>query len=262
MKEITWKDFETALLNTDAAIIPVGVIEHHGLHAPMGLDTFVAEEIAKRLSQNANALLVPVVNYGCLKVSKIATMWPGTISISPETMANLYSEIGTELARHGVKRIVFVNAHVGNGPALEIAISRIRDKTGAAVGILEWWAAAKEELKKYAMETPFKADHAGEIETSMLFASNGARFAKMERAVANPFPSPSELLSKEEYDMYMNGIKFVRDMDQRYLGASGNYGDPKKASAEKGDAIINATVATGMALLKALSRYVGETKKI
>lgn len=232
-KELTWKDFQTLVSKTDAAIIPVGVIEHHGLHAPCGLDTFVAEEIAKRLAEKSGALLMPTIEYGCLRVGKDGTMWPGTIAISAETMTNLYSEIGIELARHGIKRIVFVNPHNGNQAALEIAMSRIKEKTGTAVGILEWWSAAKTELRKFALNTPFLADHAGEVETSLLFCTEGAKCAKMDRAVANPSPTPSDLLSEEEYEMYMAGIKFTRAMDQRYLGQSGNYGNPKMASKKK-----------------------------
>ena len=89
--EMTWKEFSDRIRESDVAIIPVGVMEVHGLHAPLGFDNYIAEEIAKRLAVKAKSLLMPVVKYGCCKIVYDATFWPGTVSISPETMASLYA---------------------------------------------------------------------------------------------------------------------------------------------------------------------------
>ena len=182
--EMTWKEFSDWIRESDVTIIPVGVMEVHGLHAPLGFDNYIAEEIAKRLATKAKCLLLPVVKYGCCKIVYDATFWPGTISISPETMASLYAEIGTELARQGVRRIVFVNGHFCNTPALDIACYRIWSQTGTACGILEYWNVVPDELM--AIREKGAGMHADEAETSLLLCSSGARFVDLSKAVKNP----------------------------------------------------------------------------
>jgi creatinine amidohydrolase len=251
MNEMSWKEFADLLRETDIAIIPVGVLEAHGLHAPLGSDTYIAEEIAKRLAQKINAILLPPIHYGCLKVMYDATMWPGGISVSAETLVNLYTEIGNELARQGVKRIIFVNAHWCHQPILDMVVPRIRADSGAATGILAWWVAASPELKEMEAES----DHAGKIETSILLATDARAHINMEKAVANPPPSPPKL-SPAEFNVRKLGLHLIREFDKRYLGDSANYGDPKKADVKIGEKLISAAVTRGAELAEALRSYV------
>ena len=235
-------DFAKATKKTDMAVIPVGVLEAHGSHGPLGFDNYVAEDIGKRLATKVGAILMPLISYGCCKVVYDATVFPGTVSISPETMIRLYTETGKELARQGIKRIIFSNGHFGNSPALMIAIYNIWNETGTACGVLEHWVAANDVRSKLFK----RPGHAGESETSVLLASEGASFVKMDRAVVHLPPD-----TDAEKKVKAAGIKsYTRVMP------APNHGDPRDATKEKGEGAVNSTVEKGIALFEALKTYV------
>lgn len=249
-EEITWKEFADLLKETDVGIVPIGVLEVHGYHGPLGFDNYIAEEIAERLAKKVKSIVFPILKYGNNTTRYDCTMWLGTISISSETLANLYTEIGKELARQGIKRIVFVNGHYCNTPALEIAASRIWMETGVAVGILEWFMVARDEIRKISLWEP----HADETETSMLLATKWARLVDLSKAVANPGVNVSE--EEREWRTLLLGSKITHAEDERYLSKAGNYGDPRLATKEKGDRVIDVTVERGVKLIEALKAHV------
>lgn len=251
--ELTWQEFAELLTETDLAIIPVGVLEVHGLHAPIGLDNWVAEEIAERLSMKVRAALFPVIKFGHSVERADTSCWSGTISISTETMARFYTEIGKELSRHGFKRIVFVSGHFNNANALSTAAYNIWNETGSAVGILEWFTAAGKEVSKYS-----KCPHADALETSLLLTTKKADLLKLDKAQANPNPIPP---LKDEIVLWDRGLqdKYTYSLDSRYLQEVGNWGDPSQIRKEgvkiwksRGEEVINATVNVGVQLVKPL----------
>lgn len=94
-------------------ILPVGVVEEHGAHLPLGSDSFAAEAYAAatapHLEQSGyEVIIAPTVPYG---VARAAIDFPGTLSLEPETLKSLIVEIGCSLAKHGLKRLVILNGH-------------------------------------------------------------------------------------------------------------------------------------------------------
>ena len=94
-------------------ILPVGVVEEHGAHLPLGLDSFAAEiysaSAAPHLEEAGYEVVVaPTINYG---VARAAIDFPGTLSLEPETLRSMVVEIGRSLARHGFNRLVILNGH-------------------------------------------------------------------------------------------------------------------------------------------------------
>lgn len=85
----------------------------------------MAEEIAWRLAKKVPSILMPAVRYGCQEVGYSGSHWSGAISISAETLLSLYFDIGKELLCQGVRRLVFVNGHLGNTPILELEAYKI-----------------------------------------------------------------------------------------------------------------------------------------
>lgn len=246
VEEMTFEEFRDAVKQTDKAVIPIGVIEVHGPHGPLGFDNYICEEIAERLAEQTDALLLPALKYGCCKMVYDQTVFPGTISISVKTLIDLYTEIGTELARQGVKRIIFVNGHFGNSAALETAVFQIWEKTGTAVGVLEHWTAASDLRSKLFT----KPGHGGESETSLLLASKGAKLLKMDKAVEHSRP-----FTPAEKELQSVGARIYSQV----LGVP-SYGDPKLATKEKGEQAINATVKKGLAMFEVLAKNVRQTK--
>src|SRR3990167_7417521 len=94
-------------------ILPVGVVEEHGAHLPLGLDSFAAEvyagAAAAHLEEAGYEIVVaPTISYG---VARAAIDFPGTLSLQPETLKSLIVDIGRSLARHGLDRLVILNGH-------------------------------------------------------------------------------------------------------------------------------------------------------
>jgi creatinine amidohydrolase len=94
-------------------ILPVGVVEEHGAHLPLGLDSFAAEVYAASAAPHLEkagyeVVVAPTINYG---VARAAIDFPGTLSVEPETLRSMVVEIGRSLARHGLTKLVILNGH-------------------------------------------------------------------------------------------------------------------------------------------------------
>jgi hypothetical protein len=94
-------------------ILPIGVVEEHGAHLPLGLDSFAAEVYAASAAPHLKeagyeVVVAPTINYG---VARAAIDFPGTLSLEPETLRSMVVEIGRSLARHGLNRLVILNGH-------------------------------------------------------------------------------------------------------------------------------------------------------
>jgi creatinine amidohydrolase len=250
---LTWPKFAEIREKTDKAIIPAGTLEAHGRHGPLGFDTFIAEAIADNLSKETGALIFPTVPYGCCALVYDSSLWPGTISIEPRILIDLYAEIGKEIARQGMRTILFVNGHMPNSSILEMAGFDIWKTTGVAVGVLEWWSAAQEEIRAEKGQT--HGTHGDEIETSLVLASAKADSVDLRDAVAN---QDHPLISDEEMRLYLAHGKFTRAMDKRWVGDSANHGNPNLASEEIGRRIISRASEVGKDMFAALDRNVNE----
>lgn len=94
-------------------ILPVGVVEEHGAHLPLGLDSFAAEAYAEaaapHLEEKGYAVIIaPTISYG---VAHQALDFSGTLTLEPATLRALVVDIGRSLARHGLDRLVILNGH-------------------------------------------------------------------------------------------------------------------------------------------------------
>ena len=89
MAEITWPEFSELMKETDIALIPVGTLEEHGHHLPLGTDAFSAENIAARIAKKVKCIILPPILYGNNIECWNTSQWPGSINISSETLATL-----------------------------------------------------------------------------------------------------------------------------------------------------------------------------
>jgi creatinine amidohydrolase len=250
MAELSWDEVERRLQTTNVALVPLGSVEPHGRHAPLGLDAFVAEEIADRVAAIAGGLVFPPLHLGTLSLIQDFRALPGGVSIDTDVLLALYTNIGVRLGEAGFKRILFVNGHGPNGPLLAVAAYQIRDRVGAEVGVLEWWSSAGDviaEIKGFNY-----ANHADHIETSLLLATPHGPLVDLSKAVRN---SPTvEDVDPDEKAIYLKKIPYTHNFDERWVGTSGNMGDPSQANGEDGDRVIEATVQMGVKLLGVLGR--------
>src|SRR3990167_7533353 len=91
LNELTWKDVESYLKKENIVIVPVGSTEEHGFAAPLGLDTYVAIALAEDVAKKAKVLTTPPLWFGD---SSHHLGFPGTISLRPQTLELVVSDIG------------------------------------------------------------------------------------------------------------------------------------------------------------------------
>jgi len=121
------------LQRTDMVIIPVASLEQHGLHLPIGTDYLNGVERAKLIAQRTDVLVAPILMPG---QSPYHMGFPGTITLSSETIQAVYVEATESLIRHGFKRFLFLNAHGGNRAITTFVVDRINQETaGIAIDL-------------------------------------------------------------------------------------------------------------------------------
>ncbi len=242
--ELNWPDAEALFKEVDIALLPVGAIEQHGPHLPLDTDAFDADYLARRVAEtcsNPRPLVLPLVPYG---VSYHHDDFKGTVSISNETLSRLVYDIGMAVAGHGIRKLLIINGHGGNDPALNFAAQMInRDaRIFVCVDTGETSDVDIEAIVQTANDV-----HAGEIETSTTLAVR-PELVHMERAK----PTVPEFSSKYLDFSSKRGINWYAYT--RRISDTGIMGDPTKASAAKGDKIWTAMIAHLVAFVEDLKQ--------
>ena len=131
---MTWPEVRDLLTRTDMVLVPVPSLEQHGLHTPIGTDFFAGVEQAKLIAQRTDILVAPILLVG---QAPYHMEFPGTIALSAETIQQVYFEAAQSLIRHGFRRFVFFNSHVGNQHITRFVVDRINQETSAIAVDLE-----------------------------------------------------------------------------------------------------------------------------
>jgi len=220
-------------------ILPVGVVEEHGAHLPLGMDSFAAEVYAAAAAPHLEeagyeVVVAPTINYG---VARAAIDFPGTLSLEPETLRSMVVEIGRSLARHGLKRLVILNGHrdLHHMKALDDAKNLlVQDKTAEVlcVGFVsdpEVTAACYRDGVRqfYKSPRPDREGHGGESETSVALHSFPESVKKEVIGGLDP---------NFDYD-----VEAFRNETKDYgsiSGGRGYFGWPQAATAETGKQLV------------------------
>jgi creatinine amidohydrolase len=159
--------FERRLRSNPLVIVPVGALEAHGPHLPLGADQIQAEVSAYALAERTDALVAPTIPYGS---APAARRFPGTVSLSIAPLAQYTEGVLSELARSGVRRFLVLSGHGERGhmAALrEAADLTMRAHPGARIVVLCDYEFVY-ELR--GAESPASDGHAGLLETSRVMA--------------------------------------------------------------------------------------------
>ena len=240
--EMTWEDAERRLKNVDVALLPVGAVEQHGPHLPLDTDAFDADYLARRVALACSPprpLVLPLLPYG---VSYHHEDFNGTIAIDNQTLTRLIYDIGMSAARNGVNKLVIINGHGGNAPAINHAAQMINRDAHIFVCV-DSGETSDADIYRF-IETPNDV-HAGEIETSTSLAVR-PHLVRMNRAEK----SVPEFSSRYLDFTGKRGITWYAYT--RKISSSGVLGDPTRASAEKGEQIWEIMVAHLSALVEDL----------
>ena len=226
LKELIEKDYY--------AIIPVGACEQHGPHLPIGTDKFLAEFISKKIAEKIDSVVFPTLNFGYSWVWKEL---PGTMTLSQETFKNTLYELIVSVIEQGFKHVIIVNGHDSNNKAIRYVQRDIKDSFPNIQVLAMFYPGISELYKKYMESDMWHGMfHADEWETSlMLLAKND--LVKMNLAVCE-YPKAPLL-----YGLDSSSLSTI--------SKSGIYGDPTKASLEKGQKICDELIDNIVSLLKA-----------
>jgi creatinine amidohydrolase len=236
LPHMTWYEVEQALKKTDMVIIPVGSIEQHGKHLPLGTDSYGAIEVCKLIAQETDVIIAPVVLVG---LSEHHMGFPGSLTLSPATFEAVLFESAQCLMRHGFKKFMIYNGHGGNTQSCENVLQRINQET-SAVGIF------LNNIDIPPMEPPVKEIpfdwHAGEGETSyMLYLTNSlVDMSKAEKPVLT-LPPEAEKAYEKNLGQVASAFLFRpkatgKKASSREMSNIGVFttGDPKNATVEQG----------------------------
>jgi len=214
IEDLTMGEFEAGLALTRTVLIPFGSVEEHGYHLPLSTDTIQAYEVGKQAARQLPLFVAPPIHYGSCRST---SCHPGTISITTSTLKSLMKDIVRSLYAQGLRNVIVLTGHAGGSHRMalqdagEELLPELADLKLAVV--TEYELAAREG--KSIIETEGDA-HAGEIETSRILHSHPHL---VKGTGEREFPSfPPGLLVRNKRKFWPNGV----------------WGDPTKASAEKG----------------------------
>jgi len=230
MEEMTWPDIKAAIESGHAtAVVGVGSTEQHGPHLPTMTDARIGDELAERVARKlGHALQARTIDVG---MSEHHLAFAGTISFKAETLRMILRDYVDSFARHGFTRIVFIPSHGGNFSTVREAIEEARaahpgiEVTGYT-DLLGLTAFLNQASAEYGVTSEESGAHAGENETSMMMA------LEPDLVAAHRF-APGYLGPAGEAE-----VKLIFEQGMPALTANGVLGDPRTASAAKGEAYI------------------------
>lgn len=162
LPHMTVPEVETFLTKSDLVIIPIGALEQHSSHLPIGTDFINGVELCKLIAQERDVLVAPVLMAG---QSPYHMAFAGTISLSAETIIRVHMETVESLVQNGFKRFIFMNSHGGNRAITTFLVDQINQKTSAVA--VDYSIAIASFLTPEKTEKTTSLDrHAGVGETS------------------------------------------------------------------------------------------------
>ena len=247
LPHMTWPEVQDLRTRTDVAIIPVASLEQHSLHMPIGTDFLNGLERAKLVAQKTDALVAPILLPGN---SPYHMEFAGTITLSSQTIQQVYFEAAQSLMKHGFKRFALLNSHGGNQIITRYIADRINQETeGTAVELGEAAAPFEPRAPRASDAAPQLFDRhggVGETSTSLYMFPNlvnmsAARTAKltmpdhlerMLREVVAGDPTATRIFLAEGLKAKETGKK----TSTREMSDTGTWGlrSPNEATAEAG----------------------------
>lgn len=232
ISEMSWVEFRDVMATNDLVIIPVGSIEEHGPHNPLGTDMLIARATAKAIGQKAYAPVAPVMPVGN---ARNLMGFPGTATIDPELLRQVMVQLCEAYILHGAKRFLFINGHGGNTSTLKKVAADLYAKHGVISTQTEWWLTLP-----YISEFPCN-DHGGQYETSMMLAVD-EKLVDMTKARTVPRKDLTDNLAFAD-GLEFRGVKLQVPVSLDRLTPLGNYGAPaEKADLDVGRKMFNVYV--------------------
>lgn len=237
-----------AIRENAVVLLPIGQVEQHGPHLPVGTDAFIAEGIAKRvaaaLEGEIPVLVLPTL-WATFSVDAVGE-WPGLIKVRTRAVIDVVHDIVASLLRMGFRKVILMNAHGNNPELLQVALRELADEFDATPILANVWNFGAETFNQVRRSAPGGAVHACEYETSLMLAM-GYPVDMSKAPAGESLCFESEFRSRDNF-VGKNLVTWSTWKVQK--SRTGVYGDPTVATVETGEKVIQGTVDKFVALVR------------
>ena len=233
--DIDWTSIDAATAARWIAVMPLGATEQHGPHLPLETDVMIGEAYLARvrelLPDTSPATFLPIQRIG---ISTEHIDFAGTLTLSTEAALKDWMALGESVARAGVKKLVMVTSHGGNSAAMTLVAQDLRAYHGMLAVTTSWFRFGVPE-GLFPEEELRHGIHGGAVETSIMLA----RYPDTVRkdAIADFHPTSIAMEKKFRWLSAHRPVPFAWQTQD--LHESGAVGDATKASADKGEQLLD-----------------------
>ncbi|MGH8630273.1 MAG: creatininase [Burkholderiales bacterium] len=244
MNRMTWPEYQGRVREEKSPVfLPVGALEQHGPHLPLGTDAILSAAVAEGAAQLGAGIVAPALAYGYKSQPKCGggQHFPGTTSLDAQTLAHTVRDAVREFARHGVEKLVVVNGHYENQwfiiEGIDLAMSELGPRPPLTIMRMEYWDFFTQPTLEKVFPDGFPGyalEHAAVLETSMMLHYH-PELVRLDRIPSDP---PADF---PPYDIYPTRTEWVPP--------SGVLSSARTASRDKGtllcaelDRLISAAV--------------------
>ncbi|MFC0437801.1 creatininase family protein [Kutzneria buriramensis] len=236
LADLTWPEIDELRPHAPVAIVPLGATEQHGLGMAQRTDTTRAEAVADMVARRMSPQVVvaPAIPVG---MSEHHMGFPGTLTLSADTLQRVVADVVTSLHRHGWRRIFVLTGHGGNNSAVDTVVSRLRAELTDTHLAWSGVTPVVSDLVKQHADSPVRG-HSCEIETSQ------AMYVDPDLVLSERLTRGSATLDDLDPAGRLGrshpGFHFPQAYD--VLSPTGNLGNPRLATPELGALLIDTVV--------------------
>jgi creatinine amidohydrolase len=174
-EQMTWPEVAEATAAAALAVLPVGSLEQHGHHLPLGSDALVSFGLAQRLGQRRPMVILPPLYYAARsqpRASGVARAFPGSVGLHGAVLTDVCRDVVADLFRSGFRHVVVLNGHYENAGFLFEGLAEASEgHPGATALLINWWEQLHDEDLPRIFPEGFpgwEIEHAGIAETSLV----------------------------------------------------------------------------------------------
>ena len=251
-QEMTTADFAALDGDRTIAIFPVAAIEQHGPHLPVGVDAHINQGIIdcvlRILPPDLPATFLPMMSIG---KSNEHMAFPGTLTLSAETLIRLWTEIGESVARAGIRKFVLFNSHGGQPQVMDIVARDLRARLKIFAVTVSYWGLGSPSGIFPDVELRHGI-HGGSAETSAMLHLRPDLVRNEER---RNFVSASMEFERKYRYLRPEGSGIGFGWQTQDLNPSGACGDATDADAERGRGIVEEAASRFVDLLREIEAF-------
>jgi creatinine amidohydrolase len=228
------------------AVLPLAATEQHGPHLPLSVDTDIVNAVIAQsvsvLQIQAPSLPVYFLPTQAVGLSPEHAAFAGTLTLKPETLIRLWTDIAESVKAAGIHKLVLFNAHGGHVGAMDVVARDLRARLGMLVYSVNWYQlplldAEGRDLNALISDHEHRFGvHAGDVETSVMLALK-PHAVRMDKA--QNFKSTSEQRAAK-FPILGNGKSAKLAWQMQDYNAMGAAGNAAAANVEKGQAMLAA----------------------